>query len=221
MNDVEIACSTHFGSTPVPGLPRGLRSAHAGAHGGHRVPPGRGVVPAQPARVLRRASRLVAVGGGRASPLPVLCLLTGWFASSCVSDSDHRLPARCRERASLTGTPPSQWCCRSGNAGPPVGTARRRRAESRIATHRDSSRPGAVPIPGGGVPAPGRASTQSALRRSPRFAGLCRPEVYTFPGITFSWGRHLANERRRTGCVGARQVAGRRRPEEEGGLTVG
>ena len=147
----------------------------------------------------------------------VIAFLPGWFASSCVSDRDHRLPARCRERASLTGTPPSQWCCRSGNAGPPVGTARRRRAESRIATHRDSSRPGAVPIPGGGVPAPGRASTQSALRRSPRFAGLCRPEVYTFPGITFSWGRHFANERRRTGCVGARQVAGRRCQEEEGG----
>ncbi len=43
------------------------------------------------------------------------------------------------------------------------------------------------------------------------------PEVYTFPGITFSWGRHLANEWRRPGCVGARPVAGRRRPEEEGG----
>ena len=45
----------------------------------------------------------------------------------------------------------------------------------------------------------------------------CRPEVYTFPGITFSWGRQLANEWRRRGCVGARPVAGGRRPEEEGG----
>ena len=52
---------------------------------------------------------------------------------------------------------------------------------------------------------------------SPAFGGLCRPEVYTFPGITFSWGRQLANEWRRRGCVGARPVAGGRRPEEEGG----
>ena len=37
------------------------------------------------------------------------------------------------------------------------------------------------------------------------------------PGITFSWGRQLANEWRRRGCVGARPVAGGRRPEEEGG----
>ena len=56
-----------------------------------------------------------------------------------------------------------------------AGTACRRRAESRIATHRDGSRLGAVPIPGGGVPVPGRTSAQSALRRSPRFAGRCRP----------------------------------------------
>ena len=64
-----------------------------------------------------------------------------------------------------------------GAAGQGAPTARRRRAESRIATHRDGSRLGTVPIPGGGVPVPGRASAPSALRRSPRFAGLCRPEV--------------------------------------------
>ena len=54
---------------------------------------------------------------------------------------------------------------------PPVGTARRRRAESRIAKHRDGSRLGTVPIPGGGVPVPGRAPAQSALRRSPASRG--------------------------------------------------
>ena len=36
-------------------------------------------------------------------------------------------------------------------------------------------------------------------------------------GHPFSWGRQLANEWRRRGCVGARPVAGGRRPEEEGG----
>ena len=55
------------------------------------------------------------------------------------------------------------------------------------------------------------------LRRPPACGGLCRPEVYTFPGITFSWGRQLANEWRRRGWVGARPVAGGRRQEEEGG----
>ena len=77
-----------------------------------------------------------------------------------------------------------------------VGTARRRRAESRIAKHRDGSRLGTVPIPGGGVPAPGRASAQSALRRSPRFAGRCRPP----PG-------ELAGGRRSLACASLRLVA--------------
>ena len=60
-------------------------------------------------------------------------------------------------------------------------------------------------------------STGLALCLPPACGGLCRPEVYTFPGITFSWGRQLANEWRRRGWVGARPVAGGRRQEEEGG----
>ena len=64
-------------------------------------------------------------------------------------------------------------------------------------------------------PTRGRPSSPGGGPRA--HAPPCRPEVYTFPGITFSWGRQLANEWRRTGCVGARPVAGRRRQEEEGG----
>ena len=81
-----------------------------------------------------------------------------------------------------------------------AGTARRRRAESRIATHRDGSCLGAVPIPGGGVPVPGRASAQSALRRSPRSAGLCRPEVgVPLPARRSAWwhGRDAPVQRSR------------------------
>ena len=66
--------------------------------------------------------------------------------------------------------------------------------------------------------APRREPSRRLGPAPPRPCGpLCRPEVYTFPGITFSWGRQLANEWRRRGCVGARPVAGGRRPEEEGG----
>ena len=117
-----------------------------------------------------------------------------------VSDGGHRLPARCCERAGLTGTPPCQMAPPVRERRPPVGTARRRRAESRIATHRDGSRLGAVPIPGGGVPVPGRASAQSALRRSPRFAGRCRPEVgVPLPARRSAWwhGRHAPVQRPR------------------------
>ena len=55
--------------------------------------------------------------------------------------------------------------------------------------------------PRGEPPPNSRSFTDARLR-----IGLCRPEVYTFPGITFSWGRQLANEWRRRGCVGARPV---------------
>ena len=80
-----------------------------------------------------------------------------------------------------------------------------------------------------GVPWPARRSARWGTRREGNHtatyrcavrwpgASACRPEVYTFPGITFSWGRQLANEWRRPGWVGARPVAGGRRQEEEGG----
>ena len=71
------------------------------------------------------------------------------------------------------GTPTSGQFSRWGPAQPAGG------GRSRVSPHTGwsgRSRLGAVAIPGGGVPVPGGASAQSALRRSPRFAGLCRPE---------------------------------------------
>ena len=68
-------------------------------------------------------------------------------------------------------------------------------------------------VPTGGLP----RFFSAVYTRSAALRAACRPEVYTFPGITFSWGRQLANEWRRRGWVGARQVAGGRRQEEEGG----
>ena len=166
---------------------------------------------------------------------------------------ERRPPASCCENAGFTGTPTIRIAPPVRERRPPVGTARRRRAESRIAKHRDGSRLGTVLIPRGDAPArerrpssvlpvgarhrnpQGRESppvdvhapvgatcrdgTSRRLGSSPpRPCGpLCRPEVYTFPGITFSWGRQLANEWRRRGWVGARPVAGGRRQEEEGG----
>ena len=60
------------------------------------------------------------------------------------------------------------------------------------------------------------AASRGGRRRRFR-AGRTSPGLVATPGITFSWGRQLANEWRRRGCVGARPVAGGRRPEEEGG----
>ena len=48
-----------------------------------------------------------------------------------------------------------------------AGTARRRRAESRLAKHRDGSRAGAVLVPGDGVPLPGRAPLKQLGAREP------------------------------------------------------
>ena len=61
----------------------------------------------------------------------------------------------------------------------------------------------------GGVPVPGRASAQSALRRSPRFAGRCRPEVgpvlpvgAPLPARRSAWwhGRHTRHVQRPRGA---------------------
>ncbi len=118
----------------------------------------------------------------------------GWFAS-------RPGPGRSASSGRLRGTRLSlrsaQRCRPPRGETPMIGSARSPRRHEKVVRHSRWQGP--------------TSSAQVSRSRA------CRPEVYTFPGITFSWGRHLANEWRRPGCVGARPVAGRRRPEEEGG----
>ena len=96
----------------------------------------------------------------------------------------------------FTGPPPSRWCRRSGNADLwpvlPVGagTARRRRAESRIATHRDG-------FPSRRCPHPRRWR----FRARPRFRSVSIAPLAPLRGAVPTGGR------RSLACASLRLVA--------------
>ena len=146
------------------GAPGGRRSLRESCPGG---PSGRPAVP-----------RVTSPGGGCAGPvwgygggatgLGPRVWSYGFGATGALSGTGAEA-AGVHERAEAPLPHPD------GAAGQGAPTARRRRAESRIAAHRDGSRLGTVPIPGGGVPVSGRACAPPALRRSPRCAGWGRP----------------------------------------------
>ena len=120
--------------------------------------------------------------------------------------------ASCCANASPTGTPMIRIAPPVRERRPPVGTARRRRAESRIAKRRDGSRLGTVLIPGGDAPARERRSP-SVLPVGARHRG---PQGRESPFVDVHGPAHASWARRRRCPAPSRELSVRVSPRSAG-----